>query len=115
GKLSVKQVLSRFPMSLKAIPTLLLPAISPRQKQAQQIAKQARVRDLWLVATVVTACIASVAACIYYFQQHQILLYGDAYSHMRNARGVFDSLTPGIAQFGGVWLPLPHVLMMQFV
>ena len=102
-------------MSLKAIPTLLMPAISPQQKQAQQIAKQARVRDLWLVATVAIACIVSIAACIYYFQQHQILLYGDAYSHMRIARSIFDSATPGIAQFGGIWLPLPHILMLPFI
>src|SRR2546423_4908835 len=115
GKASKAGTVLSVTMSLKAIPTLLMPAISPRQKQAQQIAKRARVRDLWLVATIATACIASIAACIYYFQQHQILLYGDAYSHMRIARGVFDSLTPGVAQFGGVWLPLPHILMMPFV
>ena len=86
-------------MSLKAIATQLLPAISFKRKQAQAVANQAKVRDLWLVATVMTACIASIAACKYhFFQQHQILLYGDAYSHMRIARGIFDSLTPGLAQ-----------------
>src|SRR5262249_33708075 len=102
-------------MSLKAIPTLLMPAISRKQMQAQGVAKRAKVRDLWLVATIVTACITSIAACWYYFQQDEILLYADAHSHMRLARTVFDSLTPGLAQLGGVWLPLPHILMWPFI
>ena len=102
-------------MSLKAIPTLLMPAISPEQKQAHQIAKQAKVRDLWLVATIVIACMSSIAACWYFFHQHEILLYQDALSHMRISRSVFDSATPGLAQLGSVWLPLPHVLMWPFI
>jgi cellulose synthase/poly-beta-1,6-N-acetylglucosamine synthase-like glycosyltransferase len=102
-------------MSLKAIPTLETPAISPKQKQAYQTAKQVKVRDLWLVAAIAIASIASLTACIYYFRQHQIVLYGDAYSHMRIARAIFDSATPGVAQFGGVWLPLPHILMLPFI
>ena len=115
GKVSKVGTTPSITMSLKAIATQLLPAISVKRKQAQAVANQAKVPDLWLVATVMTACIASIAACIYFFQQHQILLYGDAYSHMRIARGIFDSLTPGLAQFGGVWLPLPHILMMPFI
>ncbi len=39
----------------------------------------------------------------------------DSYSHMLIARRVFDNLTPGIAQLGGIWLPLPHLLMMPFI
>jgi len=74
-----------------------------------------RVRDLWLVATIITACITSVIACWYYFQHHEILLYDDAYSHLRISRMVFDSATPGLAQLGGVWLPLPHILMWPFI
>jgi len=102
-------------MSLKAISTLLMPAISPEQKRAQRIAKQAKVRDLWLVATVIIACITSIVACWYYFQHHEILLYGDALSHLRISRSVFDSATPGLAQLGSVWLPLPHILMWPFI
>lgn len=72
-------------------------------------------RDLWLIATILIASIASIASTWYYFQQHEILLYGDALSHMRIARSVFDSATPGLAQLGGVWLPLPHILMWPFI
>ena len=34
---------------------------------------------------------------------------------MRLARRVFDSATPGLAQIGTMWLPLPHVLMWPFI
>src|SRR5260370_22292466 len=97
-------------MSLKAVRTLLMPAISPKQKQAQAVAKQSKVRDLWLVATIITACITSVAACWYYFQQHELLLYQDALSHMRISRSACDSLTPGVAHLGSACVPPPHLL-----
>jgi cellulose synthase/poly-beta-1,6-N-acetylglucosamine synthase-like glycosyltransferase len=102
-------------MSLKAVRTLIMPAISPKQKQAETVAKRSKVRDLWFVATVVIACIASVVSCWYYFHQHEIVLYQDSLSHMRISRSVFDNLTPGLAQLGSVWLPLPHVLMWPFI
>src|SRR6266566_4843042 len=102
-------------MSLKAIRTLIMPAISPKQKRAETVAKRSKVRDLWLVATIVTACVMSIVACWYYFRQREILLYQDGLSHMRISRSVFDNLTPGLAQLGSVWLPLPHVLMWPFI
>jgi len=102
-------------MSLKAIRTLIMPAISPKQKRAETVAKRSKVRDLWLVVTILTSCVASIVACWYYFRQHEILLYQDALSHMRISRSVFDNLTPGLAQLGSVWLPLPHVLMWPFI
>ncbi len=101
--------------ALKALTTLPMPAISVKQQHARSEARRSRVRDLWFVATLVTACITSIAACVYFFQKHEILLYGDAYSHMRIARSMFDSATPGVAQLGGVWLPLPHLLMLPFI
>ena len=101
--------------ALKALTTLPMPAISVKQQQARRKAERSRVRDLWFVATLIVACVTSIAACVYFFQHHQILLYGDAYSHMRIARSVFDSATPGVAQLGGVWLPLPHLLMLPFI
>ncbi len=41
--------------------------------------------------------------------------YGDAASHLNIARRLIEGLTPGATQIGGVWLPLPHVLMLLFV
>ncbi len=43
------------------------------------------------------------------------LYYGDAEAHLNIARRILDSRTPGGEQFGTVWLPLPHLLMMPFV
>ena len=71
--------------------------------------------DPWLVATFLVACIASLAALYYYLQQHEIMLYGDALSHMLIARRLFDNATPGLAQLGGVWVPLPHLMMLPFI
>src|SRR5262249_10795812 len=71
--------------------------------------------DRWLTATIVCACLASLASFGYFFQQHDLLLYGDAYAHLLIARRLFDNATPGLAQLGGVWLPLPHLLIVPFV
>jgi hypothetical protein len=44
-----------------------------------------------------------------------VLLYGDAVAHLAIARRILDAHWPGLAQLGGVWLPLPHLLIMPFV
>lgn len=44
-----------------------------------------------------------------------IVAYGDTQSHLNISKRVVDSLTPGLAQLGGIWLPLPHLLMLPFV
>ncbi len=84
-------------------------------RRPKRLAWQQWLKDPWLLATFIVACIASSAACWYFFQQHQILLYDDSISHLRIARRVFDNTTPGLAQLGGVWLPLPHILMLPFI
>ncbi|PYV90247.1 MAG: hypothetical protein DMG90_09615, partial [Acidobacteria bacterium] len=81
----------------------------------KRLTSQQRFKDPWLLATFIVACIISCVSCWYFFQHHQILLYNDAISHLRIARRVFDNINPGFAQLGGVWLPLPHVLMLPFI
>src|SRR5579864_7118314 len=71
--------------------------------------------DRWLLATLLLACCASVIAVWYFAQNYQILLLGDTYAHMLIARRLFDNATPGLAQLGGIWLPLPHLLMLPFI
>lgn len=61
------------------------------------------------------SAIASICAFLYYFQNGQFLLYGDAVAHIAIARRTFDSLTPGLLQLGTVWLPLPHLLISPFL
>lgn len=45
---------------------------------------------------------------------NSLLYYDDAVSHLVIAKRVIDSLTPGIAQFGSVWLPMTHILLLPF-
>jgi hypothetical protein len=49
------------------------------------------------------------------FHHGYLLLYGDAVAHLAIARRILDAKWPGIAQLGGVWLPLPHLLMLPFI
>ncbi len=49
------------------------------------------------------------------YSKGYILLYGDAVAHLGIARRILDSRNPGLSQLGGVWLPLPHLLMLPFV
>ncbi|MDN3238896.1 glycosyltransferase [Glycomyces tritici] len=56
------------------------------------------------------ACVAAVAAYLYFADHGYLLAYKDANSHLLIARRVVDSPTAGLAQLGGVWLPLPHLL-----
>jgi hypothetical protein len=55
------------------------------------------------------------AALVVCHQKGYLLLYGDAVAHLAIARRILDARWPGIAQLGGVWLPLPHVLMLPFI
>lgn len=75
----------------------------------------------WLKSTFTLKLIAALAIILsfvaieYCLIKGIILSYGDAQSHINIAKRVVDSITPGFAQLGGVWLPLPHILMLPFV
>ncbi|MCP5111595.1 MAG: hypothetical protein GY953_12250, partial [bacterium] len=57
----------------------------------------------------------SAWAVSWFHQQGFLLYYGDAAAHLNIARRIIDSRTPGFAQIGTVWLPLPHLLMLPLV
>ncbi len=61
------------------------------------------------------AVVASFVSFLVCYTRGYILLYGDAVAHLGIARRILDSRNPGLVQLGGVWLPLPHLLMMPFV
>lgn len=71
-------------------------------------------QDRWLTATFISACVLGLTVLLYCFQNHLMLLYSDANAHLSIARRVIDNATPGLAQLGGVWLPLPHIAMIPF-
>jgi cellulose synthase/poly-beta-1,6-N-acetylglucosamine synthase-like glycosyltransferase len=110
-----EETASSITAAFQAILTLPLPAFTRQERVELKQPERKGIKDPWLLMTFITACVASIGACWYYFQQHEILLYGDAYSHLRIARRVLDNTTPGFAQLGGVWLPLPHLLMLPFI
>ncbi len=66
------------------------------------------------ISVSLSVTIAMVATFIT-FQNHTIISYGDAESHLNIAKRVIHSLTPGAAQLGGIWLPLPHILMLPLI
>lgn len=72
-------------------------------------------RDPLLWAVVLTAMVLSVGACAAVAANGMTLAYPDAVSHLLISRRVLDASTPGAAQLGAVWLPLPHVLTLPFV
>jgi hypothetical protein len=61
------------------------------------------------------ALLLGFAALVICFNRGYVLLYGDAVAHLGIARRIVDSRNPGLVQLGGVWLPLPHLLMLPFV
>lgn len=67
-------------------------------------------RSLLIIAII----LSSIAIFISY-QHGWIIAYGDAESHLNIAKRVISSLTPGFSQLGGIWLPLPHLLMVPLV
>ena len=70
-------------------------------------------RTAWGVA--LAATVISVLAYVITVRLHGVLLYVDSISHLEIARRVVSSTSPGLAQLGYVWLPLPHLLMLPFV
>jgi hypothetical protein len=57
----------------------------------------------------------SFFALLVCYAKGYLLLYGDAVAHLAIARRIVDAHYPGLAQLGGVWLPLPHLLMLPLI
>ncbi len=67
------------------------------------------------IVLAVVLSIISIGAFVYYYQNGLMIAYSDSQSHLNIARRIIDSLTPGLAQIGSVWLPLPHLLMIPMI
>jgi hypothetical protein len=74
---------------------------------------RATLDELLPIAT--AAAVITIIALEWFGSRGMLLLYGDAVAHLHIARRIFDSRNPGITQLGGVWLPLPHLLLLPFV
>lgn len=91
------------------------PALLPSERAFLESARKAR-RDKWSLITALTATCLSVAACIFFYRQGQLLLFHDTLVHLNIARAFVEG-PPGFdfTQLGGYWLPIPHLVMAPFV
>ena len=78
----------------------------------RRVAADPRPRVPWTV--IVVALVLCQAAILWSASTNAFTLYGDSRAHLDIARRLTDGLTPGFAQLGSVWLPLPHLLMAPF-
>ena len=63
-----------------------------------------------MAAAAVAAAMCGITAAILFARAGLTLSHPDARMHLVVARRIADSLTPGLQQLGGDWLPLPHLL-----
>jgi hypothetical protein len=68
-----------------------------------------------MMPVMLIAVLLGFLALIVSFNRGYVLLYGDAVAHLGIARRILDTRNPGLVQLGGVWLPLPHLLMLPLV
>lgn len=84
------------------------------KKKIQEILNYVdRIRLLRL--TMCLTVLLAFASTVISFNNDLIIAYGDAESHLNIAKRVIHGLTPGFAQLGGIWLPIPHILLIPFV
>jgi hypothetical protein len=77
--------------------------------------KTLNIPNINTLLVVVAALVVGVLSTYIALANSQILAYGDAEAHLNISKRVFDSLTPGLSQIGGVWLPFPQLVMLPFV
>jgi len=73
-----------------------------------------RTRDRTPLLVGLIAAGVSIASTYYYLRHQLVLGYQDSFSHLEISRRVVSGLSPGIAQLGGVWLPVPQLLQGLF-
>jgi Dolichyl-phosphate-mannose-protein mannosyltransferase len=72
-----------------------------------------RLTDEW--AIVLLAALLSIGFFAWFAAHGDTLAFNDARSRELIARRVILSRTPGLAQFGVTWLPLPFILMLPLI
>ncbi len=69
----------------------------------------------WSYCVIALSVVLSITSIVHYALSDSIVAYGDAESHLNIAKRLIHSITPGFAQLGGIWLPLPHIMMLPFI
>lgn len=89
-----------------------LPPQDPRHPRRERAPLRARLRRRWPELTVLVFSLAVIAVAYWHFNDLDLTLrYADGRAKLNMARRIFDSPTPGFGQIGGVWLPLPVLVM----
>jgi hypothetical protein len=92
-----------------------LPRATMTPAEAQTMAIPMRpAPDRTALAVGLVAALLSTVSTYYYFRHHLILGYQDSFSHLEISRRVVTGLSAGIAQLGGIWLPVPQLLQGLF-
>ncbi|QMV17668.1 hypothetical protein GOB94_02335 [Granulicella sp. 5B5] len=91
-------------------PTRQLTAVAPGDPEAVRPVQRGETYPAFAAGVML-----AFGALLICYAKGYLLLYGDAVAHLAIARRIIDSHYPGLAQLGGVWLPLPHVLMLPFI
>ncbi|HXS14261.1 MAG TPA: hypothetical protein VN734_16290, partial [Acidobacteriaceae bacterium] len=97
----------------RLVPATLNAGASPTEGASPDEVRPATREESFPIALI--AVILSFVALALCYTHGYLLLYGDAVAHLGIARRIFDSRNPGLSQLGGVWLPLPHLLILPFV
>ncbi len=84
------------------------------RRVADGLARQGRSFARSEVAVLAVAFAFGTAALRWSFSRSLQLRSLDSQSHLVIARRLTDTREPGLAQFGTVWLPLPHLLLAPF-
>lgn len=69
----------------------------------------------WVILLSLVATAISIYFSVIYFFDLKFFSNYDAIARLNIARRVIDSLTPGLGQLGGVWLPFPQILYVPLV
>ena len=101
-------------MNTESIVTIITPVVAARagvRERVRAVLATART-PLWVRAAGFLAWLVTFALV---WRAGGLRAYGDALSHELIARRVTDSLNPGLAQLGTVWLPLPSLALVPVV
>jgi hypothetical protein len=79
------------------------------------LGRLAHPRDRVLAALTVVSVAVSVIAYLVYASRHDLLGDPETMAHLVLARRVLDAPTPGLSQFGGVYLPFPQILAVPTI
>jgi hypothetical protein len=72
-------------------------------------------RHQQMIVVLITICLSVFTMIYFYTHGMENLSNYDAMGRLNLVRKLIDSLTPGVGQFGAIWLPLPQILMLPFI